>query len=290
MENRLINCAIVTKKRTQIVLQRRSRHAIMIPKEKKDENEMQCYISELIEEEKLCRVIKGSGLGVELISFSISDNLDRFEDTLERVQSMLEQMGHPPVTIHGPFLDLNPAAFDSQIRKVTEQRFAQAFEAARILSADKVIYHSGMVPTVYFLEGWAEREADFWKEFLQNRSGITVCLENVLDREIEPFAEIIERVGHPDLGMCLDLGHAHCYSNHSAVEWAGVLKPYIHHVHLHDNHGVKDEHLALGEGSVPWKEVLGILADAQPDLTCTIECSCEESIRQSLQALEDFIC
>ena len=142
---------------------------------------------------------------------------------------------------------------------------------------------------MYFLEGWAEREADFWKEFLWNRSGITVCLENVLDREIEPFAEIIDRVGHPDLGMCLDLGHAHCYSNHSAAEWAGVLKPYIRHVHLHDNQGVKDEHLALGEGSVPWKEVLGILADAQPDLSCTIECSSEEAIRRSLQALEDNI-
>jgi len=246
---------------------------------------MQRYISELIEEEKLCRFIKGSGLGLELISFSISDNLDRFDDTLERVQSMLEQMGHPPVTIHGPFLDLNPAAFDSQIRKVTEQRFAQAYEAARILSADKVIYHSGMVPSVYFLEGWAQREADFWKEFLWNHSGITVCLENVLDREIEPFAEIIDRVGHPDLGMCLDLGHAHCYSNHSASEWASNLKPYIRHVHLHDNHGVKDGHLALGEGSVPWKEVLGILAGAQPDLSCTIECSSEERIRRSLQAL-----
>ena len=250
---------------------------------------MQSYISELIEEEKLRQIIKGSGLGIELISFSISDNLDRFEDTMERMQNMLEQMGRPSVTIHGPFLDLNPAAFDSQIRKVTEKRFAQAFEAARILSADRVICHSGMVPTVYFLEGWAEREADFWKEFLWNRSGITVCLENVLDREIEPFAEIIDRVGHPDLGMCLDLGHAHCYSNHSAAEWAGVLKPYIRHVHLHDNQGVKDEHLALGEGSVPWKEVLGILADAQPDLSCTIECSSEEAIRRSLQALEDNI-
>ena len=250
---------------------------------------MQCYISELIEEEKLRQIIKGSGLGMELISFSISDNLDRFEDTMERMKNMLEQMGRPSVTIHGPFLDLNPAAFDSQIRKVTEKRFAQAFEAARILSADKVIYHSGMVPTVYFLEGWAEREADFWKEFLWNRSGITVCLENVLDREIEPFAEIIDRVGHPDLGLCLDLGHAHCYSNHSAAEWAGVLKPYIRHVHLHDNQGVKDEHLALGEGSVPWKEVLGILADAQPDLSSTIECSSEEAIRRSLQALEDII-
>ena len=52
---------------------------------------------------------------------------------------------------------------------------------------------------------------------------------------------------------------------------------------------VKDEHLALGEGSVPWKEVLGILADAQPDLTCTIECSSEESIRRSLQALEGVL-
>ena len=251
---------------------------------------MQRYISELIEEEELCRIIRGSGLGIELICLSISDNLDRFERTLEQAQKMLGRMGDPPVTIHGPFLDLNPAAFDSGIRKVTEKRFGQAWEAARILGADKVIYHSGMVPTVYFLEGWAQREADFWKEFLWNRSGIPICLENVLDREFEPFAEIIERVGHKDLGVCLDLGHAQCYSAHSAAEWANALKEHIRHVHLHDNHGCKDEHLALGEGSIPWKEILKSLQEEHPDLSCTIECSSAQRIRRSLEELEQAAC
>jgi sugar phosphate isomerase/epimerase len=30
----------------------------------------------------------------------------------------------------------------------------------------------------------------------------------------------------------------------------------IIHVHLHDNHGKKDEHLSLGKGNIDWKKVL----------------------------------
>ena len=27
-----------------------------------------------------------------------------------------------------------------------------------------------------------------------------------------------------------------------------------HHIHIHDNNGMSDEHLALGEGTIPWSE------------------------------------
>ena len=76
--------------------------------------------------------------------------------------------------------------YDSLVRQATLRRFSQAYEAAQILGASRIVYHSGMIPTVYYLEGWAQRMADFWNHFLNGKSGITVCMENVLDRYAAP--------------------------------------------------------------------------------------------------------
>jgi sugar phosphate isomerase/epimerase len=37
------------------------------------------------------------------------------------------------------------------------------------------------------------------------------------------------------------------------------LKDMMIHIHAHDNHGERDEHLPVGNGTVPWKKVLAAL-------------------------------
>ena len=227
---------------------------------------MEYFATELFLEEEMktnesamVPLLARTGCGLELISFSIAEKLDRFDETLKDMQDVLRRLGVPPLTIHGPFLDLNPMAYDRLVQQATYDRFAQAYEAAEILGAKKIIFHSGMVPTVYFLWGWAERMIDFWNRFLDGRSGITVCMENVLDREYEPFTEVAEGVESPDFGICLDIGHAHCYSDHSASAWAEHLAPHIRHLHVHDNDGTRDAHMACGKGNIPIREILSLL-------------------------------
>ena len=244
------------------------------------------YISELMPEEELKNLIESHGCGLELITFSISENLDHFPDTLERVREMLKRLGDPPVSVHGPFLDLNPMTFDSKIRQATMDRFNEAYESACILNAGKIIFHSGMIPAVYFLEGWAERTADFFSEFMEGKTGIEVCMENVLDREFQPLEETVRLVGHPDFGLCLDIGHAHCYSPHSVLEWACALAPFVRHIHVHDNDGIWDHHLGLGAGTIPLKELFEVLDEKCPDPSLTIECSSTEAAEQSFRFLE----
>ena len=109
------------------------------------------YISHLLPDEEMKGLVTETGTGVESIDFSISDNLDHLGRTIERYQKKLEEMGNPPLTLHGPFLDLNPAAFDSLIREVTMKRFTQCYQAGLELGAKKIVYHSGMIPCVYYL-------------------------------------------------------------------------------------------------------------------------------------------
>lgn len=106
-----------------------------------------------------------TGAGVESIDFSISDNLDHLGKRIELYQKKLEKMENPPLILHGPFLDLNPAAFDSLIREVTMTRFTQCYQAGLKLGAKKIVYHSGMIPCVYYREGWADQVSRFLQNF-----------------------------------------------------------------------------------------------------------------------------
>ena len=250
---------------------------------------MELYVSGLSGPEDMKAILKETGAGLETIAFSIAENLDRFEETLESERQLIEDCHRPALSVHGPFLDLNPMAFDSLVRSATMTRFNQAYEAARRLRARKIIFHSGMIPTVYFLEGWAERMIDFWNEFLDGKEGITVLMENVLDREITPFAEIAGAVSHPDFGLCLDIGHAHCYSPHEVSEWAEGLKGQIRHVHLHDNDGTWDHHKALGDGTIPLEEILPALAGGNPGVSWTIECIGRKDVLKSVGTLRRIL-
>ena len=171
------------------------------------------YFSHLLPDEETKEIMKKTGMGLESIEFSISENLDHLESCLSAYAERLERMGCEELILHGPFLDLNSMTFDERIREVTRQRYEEAYDAAKKLGAKKIVYHSCYVPDFYLLIGWAERMAQFFEEFLADKDdSVEVLMENVLDRVWEPLKETAERVDHPAFGLCLDIGHTHCYS------------------------------------------------------------------------------
>lgn len=98
------------------------------------------YISHLIPDEEMKIFIEKYNVGVESIDFSISDNLDRLSDSIRNYQKKLNYMGTKELILHGPFLDVNPCAYDSLVRKVTMKRFSQCYEAGLALGAKKLFF------------------------------------------------------------------------------------------------------------------------------------------------------
>jgi sugar phosphate isomerase/epimerase len=101
--------------------------------------------------------------------------------------------------------------------------------------------------------------------------GVRILLEN-LQNEITTPEHLLEivRVGHFDrVGVCLDIGHAHLTApekNIGVDEAFEVLKPRIAQLHLHDNHGTKDEHLwpgaaTPGGSGIDWQNVARQIAN-----------------------------
>lgn len=102
-------------------------------------------------------------------------------------------------------------------RKPYGTGFEQAYSAAVALDAEKIVYHTGFIPSVYYLEGWAERMIEFWTKFMADGRPVPIVLENVWDPYARVLKKIAEAVAHPGFNLCLDIGHAHCYSKETAA-------------------------------------------------------------------------
>ena len=246
------------------------------------------FISHLIETPYFLQLLKHyPTLGIETINFSISSILDEGTPAITRYENELEGiLSDRPLTLHGPFFDLSPASFDSQIKAVTLNRFMTACKIAQQLSAKKIIFHSGFIPQVYYTEGWLQNSILFWKEFMPHcPHDLTICIENVFETDYRPIKQLLEAVSHPRLKFCLDIGHVNAYSTLPLDDWIIELGPYIDHVHLHNNDGTKDQHNGLLRGSLSIKDCLMQLNDVAPTATITLEIYDQKELLDSLNYL-----
>lgn len=219
------------------------------------------------------------GLGLEISEFCTAYNMDEdFPIWDSKVKS--EISGIQRRIFHAPFNELFPSAIEPMVLDVARKRYAQSFSLAQSYGISRMVIHSGHMPAIYYDVWFVERSVEFWKEYLSNKpQDISIMLENVLEDHPEPLAEIAERVNDPRLGLCLDIGHANLNSKRAMGEWIDIMSPYITHVHLHDNHGEKDQHLELGKGTIQMDKVLRHIESLCPKTTYTLETmNPEESI------------
>lgn len=96
---------------------------------------------------------------------------------------------------------------------------------------------------------------DLWIQVAEACAPANLYLENTLEQEPRALARLA--AGLPaNCGICFDVGHWHAMAGgrrkRNLETWLDGLAPFIRHLHLHDNHGGYDEHLAPGEGLIDW--------------------------------------
>jgi sugar phosphate isomerase/epimerase len=132
----------------------------------------------------------------------------------------------------------------------------RALEAAEHIPFRHMVVHLGERN-----DGWSQRTLEFAETALEHLGafarplGVRLLVENLLSEPTTPEHLItILEMGHLDnVGVCLDLGHAHVTVG--TAEAISVLNNRIVSLHVHDNHGLKDEHLWPGDGSIAWPAV-----------------------------------
>lgn len=139
----------------------------------------------------------------------------------------------------------------------------RALEAAEQIPIRFLILHLGEREDV-----WSERAIEHSITAIEHLRafasplGVKILVEN-LQGEVAKPAHLIQilHLGHfQDVGVCLDVGHAHLGDGVGSA--FAELKDRIRSSHLHDNKGDKDAHLWPGDGTIAWDETLGELKSA----------------------------
>ena len=94
--------------------------------------------------------------------------------------------------------------------------------------------------------------------------GVTLCVENTLSELGQPayLRTFVNETRLTDLRFNFDIGHAHLSDGEEAERIAKAFEPMrelVASVHLHDNHGEKDEHLPPYDGSIDWQNAISVL-------------------------------
>jgi len=192
---------------------------------------------------------KELSLGVELQL--TAQVLESF--TLKEFGLIRREMGELPITVHGPFLDLNAGAFDPLVLAATRRRFKETLNAARVLNAEVVVFHTGYHPQKVdpLFESWFEKAVETFRELSESYGG-KIALENVFDPTPQVLKALTKNLPE-NVGVCLDTGHLNLFSSVPLSQWLKLER--IFELHVHDNDGTGDHHRPIGTGNFPFREL-----------------------------------
>ncbi len=100
-----------------------------------------------------------------------------------------------------------------------------------------------------------------------HHAGVTICVENTASEMGDPnyLRAFVDETRLSGLRFNFDIGHAHLsdFPEDERIEKSfSPLRELVSSVHLHDNHGEKDEHLPPYDGTIDWPSAIKTLQSA----------------------------
>ena len=142
-------------------------------------------------------------------------------------------------------------------------------------TAESIHFHNLVVHLGEGGDEWSPRTIEYAFTALEHLGafahplGVHLLVENLTSEPTSParLVHILETAHLDSIGACLDLGHAHITVG--VPEAISTLSGRIASVHVHDNHGLKDEHLWPGDGNIDWPATVHAL-NALPASPATV--------------------
>ena len=190
----------------------------------------------------------------------VADGNYRFEkpENLKEIKEVLAST-HLSATVHAPYGDLNLATLNDPIWRESIRQIEICIRGAADLT-DRVTIHPGYLSPAGKL--LPQKVWELQKEALRQigkcavEHGVLACLENMISQKeflCRDVGELMGMAGGIDgIGLTFDFGHANTIGK--VPEFLDRVGE-ANHIHIHDNHGVSDEHLLLGAGNIDWKTV-----------------------------------
>lgn len=194
------------------------------------------------------------------------------------------------VTMHTPFLDLRPGAIDPEIRRITVKRIAAVLDLAVFFRPVSIVCHAAFDER-YYLSGeeeWLSNCLETFQTLLPRVEALhcPICVENVYETTPVMLKRLLDGVNSPYLRFCFDTGHHNVFAEAPVDAWIDALSPYLTQLHIHDNQGVRDQHLPPCEGNFPFQKLIGMLQERNLTPIITLETHSIENFRKAVARID----
>lgn len=242
--------------------------------------------------EEAARIVSSSFRNWEILgegTLSLESIKDSFDD-------VILSYGIENVQLHAPFSDINIGSYREDVRHFSVNFLKRNIETAAGLGMRHVTIHPGVLsPYTFGQRDYVIRQTNRSLRELNPAVmdlGIPVSLENMPAMPItvgHTPEEMLRMTEGTEIGICLDIGHASTTGNLDAfldrlLPETGRKAEKIQNIHIHDNLGIDDQHLPLGEGNIDFKRVLRRITGSGYKGGYVIEA--EGSIESALKSLE----
>lgn len=152
-------------------------------------------------------------------------------------------------SVHAPTADLNIASMIEKIRRTSIVVIADLVRVCEQINADFLVIHPGFNAwgSIGELTVQALHKSLSELQTIQNDTSIRLLVENMPPYDMYPFQSpaFCDIIRSYNLGFVLDIGHAHLTNN--VPEFLDKSPEYLH---IHDNNGRSDDHIAIGDGTI----------------------------------------
>jgi sugar phosphate isomerase/epimerase len=197
-------------------------------------------------------------------------------------------------TVHLSYVDFNLASLIPAARQTAVERTLRGLEFAHEVGASCGVLHSGRHYLRHPLADQMAKECLHASLAALQGSSVPIALENlVLDEtDLLRTPEELDALTRAfALRNCLDFGHAHIEGvacGEARIErYLSLLGDNIIHLHVHNNHSERDEHLPTPEGAIDYGAYRDYLATFKG--TICLEVKSEEAVRASVAHLRAVV-
>lgn len=193
-------------------------------------------------------------------------------------------------TLHAPFHDMLPGAQDKRVLQAVREKLRRCFELIEVFKPRSVVCHLGYLDCIhsYNQQEWLATSLETWRQLLDvaEQHSTPIMFENTYESNPFPHKLILEALDSQLARFCLDVGHLLTFTQVSWPEWLATLEQWLGQLHLHENDGLRDEHLPIGRGNFDFQGLFSHLKLKNIDPIITLEPRSENDLWESLNALD----
>ncbi|MDH5450025.1 MAG: sugar phosphate isomerase/epimerase [Candidatus Bathyarchaeota archaeon] len=194
------------------------------------------------------------------------------------------------LSLHAPFVDMNIASPNPIFRRTILRHLRKSIRYASQLNCQFWVFHPGKRTGVSRFYPGLDWELNIGAVHELSKTakqhGVPIAVENLpesfpfLMKSVEDFSRFYNDF-QEDLGLAFDIGHANM--NKQIEDFVTRFSSKIVHIHAHDNEGIQDSHLGIGNGNIPWTKVADVVKKSKYHGTIMLESV--DHVRESLQTV-----